>query len=70
MTQRAAIAVGLYGARGAAVHDTDVGKSVAFLIKVSLLADATRVDATRNSGRAHALRVVAEALEEYDGSRN
>jgi hypothetical protein len=68
LAQRSAVVVGLYGEPGAAVHDTDVGKSVEFLIKASFLADVTRVDATRNSGRAHALRVAAEALDEYDGA--
>jgi hypothetical protein len=67
LTQRTEVVVGLYGSADDALDDTDVGKSVTFMLKVAALADAKRVDAGSASGRAHVLQTMVEAFEEYEG---
>lgn len=67
LTQRIEVVVGLYGSSDDALHDTDVGKSVTFMMKVAALADVRRVDSGDSSGRAYVLRTMVEAFEEYEG---
>jgi hypothetical protein len=66
LVQRSAVVVGLQGDRSAVVHDGDVRKSVEFLIKATVVADIVGEDGAGGDGRAHAIRVLQEAVEEYD----
>jgi hypothetical protein len=66
LVQRSAVVVGLRGDRSVVVHDSDVRKSIEFLIKATAMADIVSENGAGGDGRAHALRALAEAVEEYD----